>query len=302
MIARSVSLHISYPFITPFAQHRLMTVQGAESRAGQGNLSTINPSLTMLSLEDLDEMTNLSGSILYSAEVKRLPHLSREEQRPLIDKARHGDKDAKDTLILHCLKWSITRAVRIYLEQEPEHLDVMDLVGVANVEIMEKMDRAIAQMEDPVMFLLSSAAYEMQSYCRYKNPLIQRPRQSNERLQKADPHPASTVSLEATDKKRKLPLSETLAAKAYVLEADEEVERREARKYALLHRAVDELSPTLRRVIVEGYGLFGQPARTKQELANSTRRKLSGIRDADLRARKLLAERLAPYGTIFRKR
>jgi hypothetical protein len=156
-------------------------------------------------------------------------------------------------------------------------------------------------MEDPVLFLLSSAAYEMQSYCRYKNSLIQRPRQSNERLRKVDPFPATTVSLEVTDGGRKLPLSETLAGKPCVLEADEEKGQREEHKYAPLHAAVDALSPTLKRVIVEGYGLFGQPSKTRQEIATATRRKVSGVRDADLRARKLLAERLASYGTVFQR-
>ncbi len=246
-------------------------------------------------------MSDLSGSTLYSAEVRRLPRLTRAEQRRLIGKARHGDTNARDALVMHCLNWSIMRAVRIYQEQEPEHLDVMDLVSVGNVEIMEKLDRAIAQMDDPVKFLLSSAAYEMQSYCHYKNPLIQRPRQSNERLRKVDPIPATTVSLEATERGRKLPLSETLPGKACVLTADDAPERRETRKYALLHAAVDALTPTLRRVIVEGYGVFGQPTKSRQELAEATQRKVSGIRDADLRARKQLAERLAPYGTIFKR-
>ena len=49
----------------------------------------------------------------------------------------------------------------------------------------------------------------------------------------------------------------------------DEVERREQRRYARLYQAVNTLSPTLRRSIIESYGLFGEPARTNHELAST---------------------------------
>ncbi len=272
---------------------------GVEDRAGQASFTRIDPSRTMLRLEELNGMHDLSGSNLYSAELKKLPLLSREEQQPLIAKARRGDQTARDTLVIHCLHWTMNRAALLWKERQPKHLGLMDLVGVANVEIMEKFDRAL-EKDDPVVFLLSSAAYEMQSHVSNRDPLITRPRYDREKLKRLDPVPSTTVSLDAPAHEGKHPINETLAA--VNPQPLDDVERREERKYAILHQAVHQLSPTLRRATVELYGLFGQPAKTKRELAAEAKITPKGIGDANLRARRLLAERLAPYRTQLMRR
>ena len=270
----------------------------AEYQPGHAGCPPIDPLRTMLELEELNRLRDLSGSTLYSAELKRLPLLSRVEQQPLLTQARRGDQKAKDALVIHCLHWTVRRAARLYRQHHPTHLDLMDLVGVANVEIMEKFERAL-EKDDPVTFLLSSAAYEMQSHVTTKDSLIIKPRYGREKLKRLDPVPATTVSLDAPSPEGVHPLAETLAAEQHV--PQDAGGRKQVRTNAILHQAVNELSPTLRRAVVELYGLFGQPARTKQDLAKAARITPRGIRDADLRARKQLAERLAPYGTIFTK-
>src|SRR6266568_8732599 len=268
----------------------------AEYRPGHAGYTRIDPLRTMLEVEDLNRLHDLSGSTLYSAELKRLPLLSRAEQQPLVTQARRGDQAAKDALVIHCLHWTIRRAARIYRQHRPKHLDLMDLVGVANVEIMEKFERAL-EKPDPVTFLLSSAAYEMQSHVGTNDSVIIKPRYGREKMKRLDPVPATTVSLDAPSPNGEHPLVETLTADHHPTQ--DAVKQRSKRTYTILHQAVNELSPTLRRAIVELYGLFGQPARTKQEMAQAAQITPRGIRDADLRARKQLAERLAPYGTIF---
>ena len=271
-----------------------MLGQGAERRAGQGSCTRIDPLQTMLTLEELNRMSDLSGSRLYSAELKRLPLLSREEQQPLIAKARDGDKTAKDALVIHCLHWSIRRAARLYRQQQPEHLDLMDLVGTANVEIMEKFERAL-EKDDPVKFLLASCAYEMESHVGNRDELISRPRYDREKMRRLDPVPSTTVSLDVPPREGQHPLIETIAVE--YKEPQEIVERREQRKYAMLHQAVRELRPTLRHSIIESFGLFGQAARTNHELAAAYHITKRGVNDRNLRAGKILAERLAPYRT-----
>ncbi len=268
----------------------------AKYQPGHAGNTRIDPLRTMLEVEDLNRLHDLSGSTLYSAELKRLPLLSRVEQHPLVTQARRGDQNAKDALVIHCLHWTVRKAARIYRQYHPRHLDLMDLVGVGNVEIMEKFDRAL-EKPDPVTFLLSSAAYEMQSHVGTNDSVIIKPRYGREKMQRLDPVPATIVSLEAPSPEGEHPLVETLAAEQHV--PQDAGRRRQKRTNAILHQAVNELSPTLRRAVVELYGLFGQPARTKKDLAKAARITPRGIRDADLRARKQLAERLAPYGTIF---
>ncbi len=161
---------------------------------------------------------------------------------------------------------------------------------------MEKFERAL-EKDDPVKFLLSSAAYEMQSHVGTNDSVIIKPRYGRQKMKRLDPVPATTVSLDAPSPNGEHPLVETLTADHHPTQ--DAVKQRSKRTYTILHQAVNELSPTLRRAIVELYGLFGQPARTKQEMAQAAQITPRGIRDADLRARKQLAERLAPYGTIF---
>src|SRR6266699_4361383 len=164
----------------------------AEYQPGHAGCPPIDPLRTMLELEELNRLRDLSGSTLYSAELKRLPLLSRTEQQPLVTQARLGDQTAKDALVIHCLHWTVRRAARIYKQHRPRHLDLMDLVGVAHLEIMEKFERAL-EKPDPVTFLLASAAYEMQSHVGTNDSVIIKPRYGREKMKRLDPVPATTV-------------------------------------------------------------------------------------------------------------
>lgn len=240
----------------------------------------IIPSQSMLTLEELQQITDISGPTLYSAEAKRIPRLTRDEQKAVIEKARQGDADARDAVVMNCLNWTMMKAAYIHAVASPEHLDLMDLVGVGYVEIMEKVDRSL-EKDDPVIYLLSSAAYEMKSHAGFKDDLISRPRASTEALKKRDPFPVRTVTLEE---------------KMYEISSVAPTET----SYPSLHEAMNSLTPSCRRTIIESYGLNGQPAKTLQEIAKESNLKYSGVRDAHLRGRKQLAEKLTPLGKLRR--
>jgi len=167
----------------------------------------------------------------------------------------------------------------------------MDVVGVAHVEIMEKFERAL-KTDEPVKFLLSSAAYEMESHVKTHDPMIIRPRYGKERMRRLDPVPATTVSLDVPPPDGEHPLTETLAA---ARQPQEDSERREQRKYSILYQEINKLRPTLKHSIIASYGLFGEPARTNHELAKAYKLTKRAVNDRNLRARRILAERLAPY-------
>lgn len=66
-------------------------------------------------IEELNAMPDLSGITLYSAELRRLPHYSREEEAQHIEQARLGDDEAKTALLNRCLPWLMKKATDIYV-------------------------------------------------------------------------------------------------------------------------------------------------------------------------------------------
>ncbi len=255
------------------------------------------PSGTMLPLEVLNRMDDISGPALYSAETKRLPHIAKPDQQPIIDAARKGDKDARDALIVNCLNWTMARAARMYKALRPAHLDVMDVVGVGNVELMERLDKALT-LEDPIAYLLTCVSLEMQSYCANKNPLIQRPRMNNERRTHLDPVPATSVSLERPfEKGGTRSYADVLPAADQPLISDEEHERHHDRRFAVLHDAVRQLSPHRRNAIIHSYGFFGETAKTKEDIAQQEQRTKASISHFIYHGRKDLEKTLEPYLT-----
>ena len=92
-----------------------------------------SPYVTLPTLEELKRMDALTAYMLYHAEIQRLPHLSREETAPLVERARQGDPIAREQLMLNCQTYAFLKAVALFVERAPGHIDVLDLVGVANL-------------------------------------------------------------------------------------------------------------------------------------------------------------------------
>src|SRR5712692_11626506 len=74
---------------------------------------------------------------------------------------------------------------------EHETFGYPDLLGEANIHMLEKFPKALEQ-EDPLYYLMGEVMYKMKQYMIYKDPMIQRSRQV-----KFDPHHPITESGEA---------------------------------------------------------------------------------------------------------
>ena len=131
------------------------------------------PQETLPTLDDLNRMDDLSGVALYRAEVQRIPYLTREQQADYVSAAQAGNTDATHALVLNCLNWTMRRARAIHRDREPQHTDVMDLVGTANIRMLEAAPNALGA-DDPVSYLMTVASNAMRWQVTYKDPLVTR--------------------------------------------------------------------------------------------------------------------------------
>lgn len=223
-------------------------------------------------IEALEKEGTLSASTLYSAEVARLPRLSREEQKTLVDLARSGQEEARHRLLLNCLHWTLLMAHRIYKERRPLHIEVLDLAGEANLKMVEKMEKALAA-NDPIAYLMTIAIQTIRVYCTYHAPLIQRPEwYSRQALAELDPFLPPMESLdEPLCTGSNVLRSEQIAAPVLDLAATEQQKQRTDARFALLYQAITCLNRPQRATTVRLYGLFGQPRETMSDIASASR-------------------------------
>ncbi|HVB24088.1 MAG TPA: sigma-70 family RNA polymerase sigma factor [Ktedonobacteraceae bacterium] len=242
---------------------------------------------TMLTIDELDQMDDLSGTVLYAAEVKRIAYLTREEQAGYIEAAREGDIAAQEALLLNCLHWAHYRAWAVMHDFEPSHSDIMDLVGCANVRMVEALPSAL-KASDPIKYLMSVSANEMKRYCMYHDPLIKRHR--DQPLSK--PHPI-TYSLEEGGQ----PLTDSLAGPDIQLVPPEMHEEKKLSEYQVVYDALQQLSRRKREVLIAAYGLYGEPAQRNGDIAEMLDLPKETVEKYLWRAKLSLAEKLAPYVT-----
>lgn len=240
----------------------------------------------MLFTDELDRMDDISGPELYRAEVTRIPFLTKEEQACYTDAAQLGYTEAAQHLLLNCLNWTRTKAATVYLDYAPIHADIMDLIGQANVEMVEALPRAI-QTSNPVAYLMSVGASAMQRYCMYNDPMVKRPRRTSD-----DYKPITTVSMEA----HAWPHTQTIPAPDVCLVSDEERELHREAAYQVVYDALNSLSQTRREILIAYYGLCGQPARREAEIAEERHMHKRAVESRLRRAKVTLAAKLASYG------
>ncbi len=231
------------------------------------------PGEYMLTTDELDQLNDISGAALYSAEVKRIPYLTSDETAACIEAARAGSVQARNELICDCLHYTLYKADVTYRDRHPPHSDVMDVLGQAHVTLVEAFPRAM-MAEKPIKYLLSMAALEMRLYCTYDDTLIRRPRT---RPFSAD-HPY-TVSIEAVG----------------VPEAAEVAEQRPNEEYQLVYDAVQQLTEQRREIITAVYGLFGHAVTSIEEIAEQRQLKRATVKNYLWRAKTTLARKLGPF-------
>lgn len=247
----------------------------------------------MLDIDTLNALNDLSASGLYDLEVNRLnARLTREEQTVYVERARKGDLEARQALIHHCIRYALIKAHALYSERRPRHVDVLDLAQEANLEMLESFDKAM-EAHDPVAYLLTVARQAIRVYCTYHAPMIQKPEYSMVELAKADPYPATVESLDAPIRHsdgQRLKV-EVIEAPALHIEPDDE--QRQSWRFAPLYEAVKKrLTPQQRATVIRRYGLFGQPAETPIEIAESSHLKNTTVWNTDFHARVRLAQAL----------
>jgi RNA polymerase sigma factor (sigma-70 family) len=230
--------------------------------------------LTMLTLDKLKEIQDISGLTLYNAETKRVPPLTPEEQQSLLEEARQGSSEARNRLIMSCLSLTISFAQHRMWERKLHHSDLADFIGVANISMLEKFPKALEQ-EEPLRYLMKEVLYDMKKYGLYDDPLIRRPRQL-----KLDPNHPQSVSFEADQQN----LANTLPAPN--MTGNEEPFNQ------ALHEAIDQLTPVRRTAIIRKYGLYGNPEEKVKDIAKSQGVTDKSIYLADISARRSLAKKL----------
>lgn len=210
-------------------------------------------------IEELDRMDDLSGPVLYSAELRRFPHYAPEAEAQHIAEARAGNEAATTALLKRCLPWLMAKATVIYTTCEPRHSDIMDLIGVAHLDMVEAMPNALVA-DKPIAYLMSVGALAMKRYCYYGDPLVRPPRYREDR----PPYDhAETVSLEGGA----WPLIASIPGQDAVLSKSEQEEWRVREEDQAVYNALNELSPHYREILTEYYGLYGQPVKRAGDIA-----------------------------------
>jgi DNA-directed RNA polymerase specialized sigma24 family protein len=219
----------------------------------------------MLNIDTLNHLTDLAATTLYSAEVAHLPKLSREAEAILIERARQGDSEARESLIISCLSYTLGKARFIYFERRPLHDDLLDLVQEASVLMVTDLDKALKKT-NPASYLRGIAYRTISQYCTYHSALIQKPEYPLEKLAQY----ATTVeSLDAPiyNGSKRILVDLIEAPKM----PPEQEEKGSYKRYAMLHKAIHALPKNHQATIIRLYGLFGQPMETVDEIGTPSK-------------------------------
>ncbi len=219
----------------------------------------------MLDIDTLNHLTNLAANTLYSAEVARLPKLSREAEAILIERARQGDSKARENLIISCLSYTLGKARFIYYERRPVHDDLLDLVQEASVLMVNVLDKALKK-SNPASYLRGIAHRTISQYCTYHSDLIQKPEYP---LEKLAPYSTTVESLDAPIYNgSKRILVDLIEAPKMPPELEEKVSYE---RDTMLHNAIHKLPKNQQATIIRLYGLFGQPTETVDEIGTPSK-------------------------------
>lgn len=246
-----------------------------------------SPRLPGLAAETIRALPNLRAETIYHAEITHLPIPAPENLSSLIDRARAGEEQAREELLLSCLPYALGIARFVYHARRPAHDDLLDLAQVASEQMLLRLDRALAA-NDPAAYLRGIARSAIRQYCTYHADLIQKPEYPLAILKKRDPYPASVVSLDQP----LLPDGTLLRRDQIAAPSQQEPEEgSKQQNFAPLYTALEQMSPLQTEVLTRLYGLHGQPRETPEEIG---RPKLIHERayEARKRLRSLLANRV----------
>ena len=200
---------------------------------------------------DLLNETILTSEQLYRLELAAYPDvrdLSSVEKEAIVTRAREGDMQARDTLIGSLLHLVATMARISYTTHRwaYPHISYLDLVGAANLALVEKVDYALQSRNNPYAYLTVIARGAIRNFAkRYGGSLIATPSTSGV-------YEISTASLD-------IPLcdgDDETVGDSIVDNTSTPGESKQI-DYAPLHAALATLGEARRTVLIHHYGLFG---------------------------------------------
>jgi len=190
---------------------------------------------------------------IYRNEVRCLPRLTLDEEQEIVNRAREGDKEAREQVITSCLTYVEFIAKRY--ERYLHHDDYLDLVGIGSLAVVENLERALLN-DNPGGWLRSRGKYAIIHYCFTRANLIVRPDHKAQ--------PVYTTSLDQPG------YSNTLNdTKAPVMVADRP-------DYTYLYQALEQLPRHYQTVLISHYGLFDSQPESLYSLSRRMKENVKG--------------------------
>jgi RNA polymerase sigma factor (sigma-70 family) len=221
---------------------------------------------------------------------EEVQQISKEEQQQIVERARKGDTQAQEAIILSLVPKceSLSRHYCRTYEWASARIEYLDLVQVGNLAILQALPRALAS-DDPYPYLYKVARYEISRYCMRYASLITTP-QPHPFVNQGKPLPH--VMMESLNKpydeeNEERTWEACLAEKAPVEETE--------RDYQPLYEAVEKLSPRVRETIKRHYGLGREPEPLQvisQSFAQSDTKRACSARGYERRGLQKLRQRL----------
>jgi DNA-directed RNA polymerase specialized sigma24 family protein len=200
-----------------------------------------SPSCRALPATPLEQPLDAVGQ--FHLIVDAVPLNSIEEDQDLSDRARAGDAQAREGLLLRTLPY-IRQVARKYAKMLP-HDAFLDLVSEAVLAVTAKLEQALERSDKPIYYLLSIAGYRIRSYCQAHRSLISSPARHTFR----DPvYWTESMDVPLAEDET-LTLADTLSQPDLVLEAPKEPD------YRQVYRAIEKLTEAQQEAILRHYGL-----------------------------------------------
>lgn len=208
----------------------------------------------MLDIDTLNALHDLMANTLYAAEVARLPTLTRAEEEELATRARRGDEKARAALVASCLRYALGKARFAYNTRRPHHDELLDLVQVASLEMVRRLDLALTKTPSGA-YLRGIAVRAISIYLTYFSGLIPLPTHATRETMATFDIPAvERLDVPAYRGGTRLKVDIIEVAPLPDDEELEDAEQREAR-FAPLYEALQQLTPKQRNAVVKRFRL-----------------------------------------------
>ena len=239
-----------------------------------------------------DSPSVLTNEQQYRTEIARCPRLTEMQEHRLVDRARTGDPQAGEDLLMSLLSAVECIASRYYTGYAKpwKRLEYLDLIQEGNRAIVEKLPVALAKA-NPCAYLLATAEGAIHRYCFQQRTCI--------RTQETEG--VALLLVEGLDTPRFSDDGQALFEVVAALSPSTDTTREDTILYQAINQAVNTLPMMQRTVVTRLYGLHDTPA---EEIGEIQRALYGNKRHKQVSIHKRLAlsalrRKLAP--TLFPK-